>query len=94
MNNFVIRSYNRKSLLKHNVLIDEIKEVLRSPLTITIDLEPSKRGNCRVMWIGFTFNLRLLEIGLEYLENDNEYVFHAMDAARQYRKEFGKKLRT
>lgn len=81
-------SYNKSNLKQHNVSIDEIKEVLRSPLTITVDLKPSERGNDRVMWVGFTFNLRLLEIGIEYLPAGNEYVFHAMDATTQFRQEF------
>ena len=61
------RSYNHENLKKHGVTVDEINEVERSPLTVVIDLEPSRKGNDRVLWIGFTFNLRLLEIGLEYL---------------------------
>jgi hypothetical protein len=72
--------YNRVNLRKH--------EVLRSPLTITVDLEPSLKGNDRVMWIGFTFNLRLLEIGVEYLPVDQEYVFHAMEATKRSRQNF------
>ncbi len=82
------RSYNHENLKKHGVTVDEINEVERSPLTVVIDLEPSLKGNDRVLWIGFTFNLRLLEIGLEYLPHDNEYVFHTMDATKTNRKEF------
>jgi hypothetical protein len=58
---------------------------------VTIDLGPSDHGNDRVMWIGFTFGLRLLEIGIEYLPNDNEHVFHAMNATKEYLKEFEQK---
>jgi hypothetical protein len=40
------------------------------------------------MWVGFTLNLRLLEIGTEYLPDDKEHYFHAMDATKEYRQEF------
>ncbi len=85
-------SYNHESLQRHSVTVEEINEVLRSPLTIVIDLEPSRKGNDRVIWIGFTFNIRLLEIGIEYLPNNKEHVFHAMDATKTHRKEFEKKI--
>lgn len=88
----ITRSYNQESLRRHNVSIDEILEVLRSPLTITVDLEPSFNGNDRVMWIGFTCNLRLIEIGMEYLPCDRERIFHAMDVTKLHRREF--ELRT
>lgn len=82
------RSYNHENLKKHGVTVDEINEVERSSMTVVIDLEPSRKGNDRVMWIGFTFNLRLLEIGLEYLPHDNEHVFHVMDATKTHRRDF------
>jgi len=85
------RSYNSESLKRHDVSTDEIKEVLRSPLTVVVDLEPSNHGNYRVMWVGFTFNLRVLEIGIEYMPNDQEHIFHAMDATKQYRQELEKR---
>ncbi len=90
----MICCYNEESLRRHKVSIDEIKEVLRSPLTITVDIEPSFKGNDRVMWIGFTFNLRLLEIGIEYLPHDKEHVFHAMDATKLNRREFALKIKS
>ena len=86
------RSYNEESLRRHDVSISELNEVLRSPLTITIDLEPSKRGNFRVIWVGFTLNLRLLEIGIEYLPGDKERIFHAMEATKQCRRAFEKEV--
>jgi uncharacterized DUF497 family protein len=82
------RTYNYESMKRHCVTVDEINEVQRSPLTVIIDLEPSDKGNDRVVWIGFTFSLRLLEIGVEYLPNDNEHMFHTMDATKTHRKEF------
>lgn len=85
------RTYNYESMKRHDVSVDEINEVQRSPLTVTIDLEPSHEGNDRVMWVGFTLNLRLLEIGVEYLSNDHEHMFHTMDATKTNRKEFEKK---
>ena len=82
------RSYNHESLKRHGVTVDEINEVQRSPMNVVIDLETSHKGNDRVMWIGFTLNLRLLEIGVEYLPRDHEHVFHTMDATKTHRKEF------
>ncbi len=87
------RSYNVRNLQRHNVSTDEIVEVLRSPLTLTLELPPSNRGNYRVMWIGFTLNLRRLEIGIEYLPGDHDHAFHAMDATEESGKEFTRYIR-
>lgn len=90
----MIRSYNKDNIKRHGLTVDEINEVLRSPMTLVIDLSPSLKGNDRIMWIGFTSNLRLLEIGIEYLPNDTEYIFHAVNATKKNRKEFEGKRTT
>ena len=84
--------YNAENLEKHNVTQDEINEVL-SNQPIDDDLPPSDRGNARIIFVGFTFAGRLLEIGMEYFEDSTEYVFHAMDATKVYRLLFEKRKR-
>jgi uncharacterized DUF497 family protein len=76
------QSDNYESLKRHDVSVDEIDEVLRSMVTVAVEIGPSRVGNDRVMLVGPTLNLRLLEIGIEYLPNDIEYVFHANDATK------------
>lgn len=85
------RQYNYESLKRHNVSVDEIGEVLRCLLTVNINMGPSRAGNDRIMWIGFTYNARLLEIGMEYLPEGTEYVFHANNATDLAQQAFDKR---
>lgn len=82
--------YLDEELARHDVSRREVDDVLRHPMTIEVDMKPSDRNNPRIMFIGFTANLRLLEIGIEYFENGREQVFHADDVTPQYRQEFEK----
>ena len=82
-------SFEDQNLRKHKVSCSEVKEVLGSDLSFGEDLAPSDFGNDRTMIIGWTFEGRILEVGIEYFENeDREHVFHAMDAGKRYKKEF------
>lgn len=77
-------TYNFDSLNRHNISIADIDEVLGTG--IWEELTPSKRGYERLMFIGFTSEGRLLEVGIEYFDDNNiEHVFHADDASRRYR---------
>jgi uncharacterized DUF497 family protein len=81
-------TYNTENLTKHHVLAIEVDEVLSDPRTIWLDLGPSRDGNDRLMFIGLTQAGRVLEVGIELIGEDDEYVFHAMDAGEHYLKEF------
>lgn len=80
-------TYNDKNLRKHNVTPQEVDQVLdvRNLSTRHYELSPSHRGNDRAMFVGFTFDGRFLEVGVETISEDGEYVFHADDATKQYR---------
>lgn len=87
-------SYDDSNLAKHGITKEEVKEVFASDLTFPMDLDPSDRGNNRAMLIGWTQSGRILEIGIEYFDDeDREHIFHAMDAGKQYKNAFEKRLR-
>ena len=54
------------------------------------EIGPSKRGNDRIMFVGFGFDADLLEVGVEYIEQTDgtilELVFHGMKATAKYQK--------
>lgn len=78
---------NTENLAKHEVTTAEVNEVLNDSRTIWLDLGVSRTGNDRLMFIGITKTGRALEVGVELIDED-EYVFHAMDAGEHYLKEF------
>jgi hypothetical protein len=88
----VARTYSLSSLRKHSVTISELIEVLAGD-PMDFDLPEGLNNSTRVMFVGFTYAGRLLEIGIEYLFDESEHVFHAMDATRYYREAFGRRYR-
>lgn len=86
-------TYEDSQLAKHEVTRSEIQQVFASELTYAEDLDPSVRGNTRAMIIGWTYEGRILEIGIEYFEDeDREHIFHAMDAGKKYKNDFEDRL--
>ncbi len=86
-------TYDDENLRKNRVSPVEFQEVFASYLSFAEDLEPSERGNNRVMIIGWTYSGRILEIGVEYFDaEDREHVFHAMDAGKKYKEAFSKRI--
>jgi hypothetical protein len=66
--------------------------VLRSQ--VWEELGPSERGNDRVMFVGFSQDGRLVEVGVEYFdEQSEEWVFHADIATAKYKKLFEKGMK-
>lgn len=61
---------------------EQIEEVLADPFKGEIDIGLSKRGYPRRMFVGATFNDVILEVGVEFREDD-DYVFHAMKALKK-----------
>jgi uncharacterized DUF497 family protein len=84
-------TYSYESLDKHGVTEEEADEVYATGKDF--DLEPSANGNDRIMVVGWTSAGRLLEIGIEYLSDGNEHIFHAIDATKHYRQLFEKDAR-
>jgi hypothetical protein len=81
-------TYNDLGLKKHRINRSEVDDILdETSVSIECALPPSKRGNDRIMLVGFTSLGRLLEIGLEFFE-DSIHVFHANDATQEFRIQF------
>lgn len=80
-------SYDDKNLKKHKVTPQEADQVLdsRNLSTRIFDLVPAHNGNERAMFVGLTLEGRLIEVGVEAINDVDEHVFHAMDATKQYR---------
>lgn len=82
--------YNLESLDRHGVSPADADEVIATGIWEEMLL--SKHGNTRLMFVGFTANGRLLEVAVEYFDDeDMEYIFHANDATRYYRALFRKR---
>jgi uncharacterized DUF497 family protein len=80
-------TFDYDNLAKHNVNCGEIDEVLDCERRVEIEMQPSNRGNQRVMLVGFTSQARLLEVGIEFLP-DSDHVFPASDATKRFRFKF------
>ena len=71
-------TFNKESLVRHRVSVNECLEVVMNPLSVPLTEEiHSSRGNPRELYIGFTFTGRLLEVGVEYMAGDRWHVYHA-----------------
>jgi hypothetical protein len=72
------------SLNRHGISVVEVDYVLEH-YGDTKEQPPSKRGNNRTMFIGFTLEFRLLEVGVEYFyDQDREHIYHANDARQHF----------
>lgn len=80
-------TFDEGNLSKHRVTQEEVDQVLdsRNLTTKVFDLVPARNGNERIMFVGFTQEGRLLEIGVEIISDEDEHVFHGMDATKHYR---------
>jgi uncharacterized DUF497 family protein len=58
-------------------------EALADPFKTFFDECQSDRGNPRRMWIGYTLTERILEVGVEYMNNDIEHIYHARKAQKE-----------
>lgn len=82
-------TYNHESLSSHVVSIAEADDVYATGKDF--DLDPSECGNDRIMVVGWTASGRLLEVGIEYLPDGNEHIFHASGATQEYENLFDRK---
>lgn len=84
LNQQMLTTYNDESLSRHGVSREDADCVIATGWWFEMDR--SERGNTRNMFVGFTRDGRLLEVGVEYFENKSqEHVFHADDATKIYR---------
>jgi uncharacterized DUF497 family protein len=81
----VYYGFNDDSLDRHGVTHEECIEALADMLKVDEEQTESKQGNPRIMWVGMTRLDRLLEVGVEYLQ-DMEFIYHANSAQAKYRK--------
>ncbi len=84
-------TFDEFNIKKNRVTTEEILEVFESDFSIEVGLIPNERGNVRVMIIGWTFSGRILEVGVEYF-GDMEHIFHAMNAGKEYKRDFLRRL--
>lgn len=67
---------------------EQIEDVLSDPFKGEIDIGPSKRGYPRRMFVGATSSDVVLEVGVEF-RDDDDYIFHAMKALKKNIEESG-----
>jgi len=82
-----------QAAFKHRITKDEIRELLADPATEEFELTPSRVGNYRIMYVGFTLMGRLLEVGIECVDAPEDvflHVYHAQPATTQYRELYDK----
>ena len=82
-----IVGYNWESLNKHGITAEMIDEVLAGLMISYFTLDDEDDDTCEML-VGYTFNEKLLEIGLRYKTVDTAFVFHAQTVSPQYRKLF------
>ena len=70
-------TFNDDSLKRGKVSPEECLEALADPFKTYYDDLPSERGNPRRMWVGYTLAERRLEVGVEYMINNIEHIYHA-----------------
>jgi hypothetical protein len=80
-----IFGFNDESLRRHKVTHRECLEALVDPLRIIASSGESKAGNPIIIWVGMTDKERLLEVGIEYLE-DMDWFYHASTAKAHLRR--------
>lgn len=89
----MIFSYDSHNLKKHRISSFEVDEVLAAEVKVELPLKMSEVGNARYMVVGFTQSGRLLEVGIELVNDSSVHIFHAKRATRALRQEFEKSIR-
>jgi hypothetical protein len=84
----IVYSYNDKSLERHGVSYSDVDEVLdRNNISRRdFDMSLSRCDNLRVMFVGCNLAGRLLEVGVEFIDEGNACVFHGQTVSPRYRK--------
>ncbi len=71
------------SSFKHGITREQIEQIVAYGKPF--ELEGSATGLETVMYVGWDNDADLLEVGVAYPENDEEFVFHAAKASKAYR---------
>ena len=71
------------SSFKHGVTREQMDEVIAYGKPFEMEDVPAIHE--RVMYVGWDYDANLLEIGVAYSENEEEFVFHASKASKPYR---------
>jgi|GEM_PF-3490085 len=78
--------FNDTGLRKNGITREQVLQALGDTFVIDIpELVDSKRNNPRSMWVGKTYAEQLLEIGIEYLDENEWYIYHADNAQAKYK---------
>ena len=85
-------SFNDDSLKRHKVTRAEVLEVLADDFKTPVEFGESKQGNSTVMYVGCTKTERALEVGVEFLEDDADHVYHARSITHYFARAY-KRLR-
>ena len=76
--------FNDGSLQRHGISRLEAMQVVEADESEYFPLSPNE-GNDRVMFVGFAHaEVRLLEVGVEFLADGRERIFHAGKARRYF----------
>jgi uncharacterized DUF497 family protein len=85
--------YDDEEITKHGLSRRDVDLALRSE--VWEDMGASKRGNDRIMFVGFSEDGRLIEVGVEYFDKENkEWAFHADLATPKYQKFFKSRMKS
>lgn len=69
---------------------EQIDYMLRSSTSEAFPVAASRDGNDRLMVVGFDQTGNLIEVGVEYISDNQEHIFHAMPATKQWRAAYDK----
>ncbi len=86
--------YHDHNLSKHGVSRSDVGEVLAvsNMTTREFDISLSNKDNLRIIFVGFNYAGRLLEIGAELKSENKAYIFHGQSVSPHYRKLYEEKL--
>ena len=81
-------TYNDESLIRHGAARKDVDEVLSDKNISRRDFEllQSIDGNLRLMFVGFNSAGRLLEIGVQFIDENYEHIFHAQAVSPKFHK--------
>jgi hypothetical protein len=87
------RHYLLKELKVHGVSVTEVDYVIAFGFEFAVEVNSSTQ-NERVMYVGFAPNREsLVEVCVEHMPNGDEWVFHAMEATKEWEGAFNEEAR-
>lgn len=83
--NLIVTTYQDDQL---EITREQADQVLDYPDNELFELPPARNGNDRIMVVGFDFNANLIEVGVEYINDNHEHIFHGTQVTTQWRNAF------